>query len=272
LVEELHRRGLAFSIGFPLEPAVRQAILATRADGRLSVRDQDEHDRQGAWVCELDGLDLVGWPPSTRAICRRERADPDAKPKIGFTDQAGHHFQVFITNQPGLDVVALEARHRGHARVEDRIRGAKASGLANLPCHGFAANDAWLTLVLFAQTLVCWTQALCLEGELIIAEPKACATGCDIPPGDWSATAAGSSCACNAPGPGRRSWWRRSGSCEPYPHAADHPQGCTRPGRRGPARHDVVVHFDRFPHVACSTSHDYCNWCFRMIVLSRGFS
>jgi Transposase DDE domain group 1 len=91
---------------------------------------------------------------------------------MSFTDQAGHRFQVFITNQPDPDVVALEAHHRGRARIEDRIRGAKATGLANLPCHHFAANDAWLTLVMIAQTLVCWTQALCLDGELGVAEPK----------------------------------------------------------------------------------------------------
>jgi hypothetical protein len=171
-VEELHRRGLAFSIGFPLEPAVKQAILAAPADGWLPARDQDDHDRPGAWVCELAGLALAGWPPGTRAICRRERPHPGAKPKMTFTNQAGHRFQVFITNQSDPDGVALEARHRGHARVEDRIRGAKATGLVNLPCHRFAANDAWLTLVLCAQSLVCWTQALCLEGELVIAEPK----------------------------------------------------------------------------------------------------
>ena len=88
-----------------------------------------------------------------------------------FTDQHGHRFQVFITNQSDPDIVALEARHRAHARVEDRIRGAKATGLRNLPCYGFAANDAWLTLVACAQTLVCWTQALCLSGELATCEP-----------------------------------------------------------------------------------------------------
>jgi hypothetical protein len=65
----------------------------------------------------------------------------------------------------------LEARHRTHARVEDRIGGAKATGLRNLPCYGFAANDAWLTLVMIAQSLVCWTQALCLSGELARSEP-----------------------------------------------------------------------------------------------------
>jgi hypothetical protein len=132
-VEELHRRGLAFSIGFALEPAGKHAVPATPADGWLPARDQHDHDRPGAWVCELDGLDLAGWPPGTRAICRRERPHPGAKPKMTFTDQGGHRFQVFITNQPDSDVVALEARHRGHARVEDRIRGAKAPGWPTCP-------------------------------------------------------------------------------------------------------------------------------------------
>jgi hypothetical protein len=86
---------------------------------------------------------------------------------MGFTDAAGHRFQVFITNQPDPDPAILEACHRRpHARVEDRIRGAKASGLRNLPFWGFAANDAWLSLVGIAQTLVCWAQALLLVGRL----------------------------------------------------------------------------------------------------------
>lgn len=36
-VEELHRRGLAFSIGFPMTPAVKQAILTSRPP-RLAAR------------------------------------------------------------------------------------------------------------------------------------------------------------------------------------------------------------------------------------------
>ncbi len=56
--------------------------------------------------------------------------------------------------------------------MEDRIRGAKATGLRNLPFWGFAANDAWLSLVCIAQTLVCWAQALLLDGDCKLAEPK----------------------------------------------------------------------------------------------------
>jgi hypothetical protein len=170
-VDELHRRGLGFSIGFPIDAAAQAAILAAPAGAWLPAAGPDGHDRPGAWICELAWLDLSGWPPGTRAICRRERPHPGARHKMTFTDTGGHRFQVFITNQADPDIVGLEARHRPHARVEDRIKGAKATGLRNLPCHRFAANDAWLTLVLCAQTLVCWTQALCLSGELAIAEP-----------------------------------------------------------------------------------------------------
>jgi hypothetical protein len=170
-VDDLHRRGLGFSIGFPIDAAVQAAILAAPADGWLPARDQHGHDRPGAWVCELSWLAVSGWPPGTRAICRRERPHPGARHKMCFTNADGHRFQVFITNQLDPDIVCLEARHRPHARVEDCIKGAKATGLRNLPCYGFAANDAWLTLVMIAQTLVCWTQALCLSGELARAEP-----------------------------------------------------------------------------------------------------
>jgi hypothetical protein len=121
---------------------------------------------------ELATLELAGagWPEGTRAICRRERPHPGARHKMGVTDAAGHRFQVFITNQP--DPVILEARHRLHAQVEDRLRGAKATGLRNLPLWGFAANDAWLTLVYVAQTLGCWARALLLDGNCKLAEPK----------------------------------------------------------------------------------------------------
>jgi len=91
---------------------------------------------------------------------------------MAFTDAAGHRFQVFITNQADPGPAVLEARHRPHAHVEDRIRAAKATGLRNLPFWGFDANDAWLTLVMTAQTLVCWAQALLLDGDLAVAEPK----------------------------------------------------------------------------------------------------
>ena len=173
-VDELVRRKLWFSIGFDCDQRVQTAILALPEPAWQPALDPDGRPRRGAWVAELATLELArsGWPKGTRAICRRERPHPGARPKLAFTDQHGHRFQVFITNQPDPDPAVLEARHRPHAHVEDRIRTAKATGLRNLPFADFGANDAWLTLVGIAQTLVCWAQALLLDGDLKVAEPK----------------------------------------------------------------------------------------------------
>jgi hypothetical protein len=173
-VDDIVGRNLQFSIGFDLTEPVRQAIGALPEQAWQPAVDPDGRPRRGAWVAELASLDLAssGWPEGTRAVCRRERPHPGARHKMAFTDQHGHRLQVFITNQPDPDPAILEARHRPHAHVEDRIRTAKASGLRNLPFWGFAANDAWLTLVCIAQTLVCWAQALLLDGDLKAAEPK----------------------------------------------------------------------------------------------------
>jgi hypothetical protein len=173
-VADIVARNLLFSIGFDCDQRVQTAIGALPEQAWQPALDPGGRPRRGAWVAELCRLDLpsAGWPEGTRAICRRERPHPGARHKMGFTDAAGHRFQVFITNQPDPDPAVLEGRHRPHAHVEDRIRGAKATGLRNLPFWGFAANDAWLSLVMIAQTLVCWAQALLLDGDCKLAEPK----------------------------------------------------------------------------------------------------
>jgi hypothetical protein len=77
-----------------------------------------------------------------------------------------------LTDQPDGDLARLELRQRQRARVEDRIRTAKATGLANLPFDLWRRNAVWLELVLMAQALTCWAQTLLLDGELAVAEPK----------------------------------------------------------------------------------------------------
>jgi hypothetical protein len=79
---------------------------------------------------------------------------------------------VFITDQDDPDVTTLELRHRRRARVEDRIRCGKATGLRNLPFDLLRRNQVWLELVLAAQDLLCWAQVLLLDGDLKVAEPK----------------------------------------------------------------------------------------------------
>lgn len=125
--------------------------------------DTDGGIRDGAWVAEAtDLLTLDNWPTGTRLILRKERPHPGAQ--LRFTDADGMRVTAFITDTatgvvPG-QVAGLELRHRQHARVEDRIRELKATGLGNLPCHSFHANAAWLEIILAAADLVAWTRLL----------------------------------------------------------------------------------------------------------------
>ena len=68
----------------------------------------------------------------------------------------------------------LEARHRAHARVEDRIRTAKDTGLGRLPSREFSINQAWVQIAAIAADLTCWLQLLALHDapDLARAEPK----------------------------------------------------------------------------------------------------
>jgi hypothetical protein len=162
---------VGFSLGMAIDAHVREAILTRPEAAWTPAIDADGQPRDGAEVCELTGwLDLHTWPEGTRAICRREDAHPGAQ--LRFTDHDGHRFQVFLTDQPDGDLARLELRHRQRARVEDRIRAAKATGLSNLPFDRWRRNQVWLELVLAAQDLTCWTQALLLDGDLALAEPK----------------------------------------------------------------------------------------------------
>jgi hypothetical protein len=82
--------------------------------------------------------------------------------------------QVMATDTPigGGSIQYLEVRHRGHARVEDRIRTGKDTGFGRFPSRVFPINQAWLQLALTGIDLLAWTQHLLLDGDLATAEPK----------------------------------------------------------------------------------------------------
>jgi hypothetical protein len=169
--DHCHEGNLRFSFGYELTEAVRAAILETPQDAWVPALDQDGSERENGEVAEITRrLDLSSWPEGSRLIVRRERPHPGAQ--LSFTDHDGYRFQAILTDQTDPDIAVLERRHRQRARVEDRIRDDKDTGLAKLPFKQFAMNEVWLEIVMLAHDLIVWTQALCLDGELAKAEPK----------------------------------------------------------------------------------------------------
>ena len=132
--------------------------------------------RDGGDVAELTGLlDLSTWPTGMRVIVRRERPHPGAQLSL-FEERDGWRYQAFVTNTTTGQLPFLEARHRAHARVEDRIRHAKDTGLGRFPSREFAINQAWLMRVQIAADLIAWTRLIALTGDaapLATCEPKA---------------------------------------------------------------------------------------------------
>jgi hypothetical protein len=158
------RSGVGFSLGIAIDTRIRHAveILTTNAAWYPAI-DSDGGIRDGAWVAEAtDLVDLSAWPAQTRLILRKERPHPGAQ--LRFTDSDGHRVTGFITDTPdGVvpgQLAGLELGHRQHARVEDRIREAKATGLRNLPFNSFAANTAWLEIIMAATDLVAWAKRI----------------------------------------------------------------------------------------------------------------
>jgi Transposase DDE domain group 1 len=161
---EFCREGrIRFSVGFDLTEAVREAIAGLPETAWAQAIRADQTEREHSQVCEIsDRVDLSAWPDGSRLIARRTKLrDGD---QLSFADQDGYRLAVFLNDQEH-SAPELDLTHRGHARVEDRIRQAKDCGLANLPFKSFAHNQVWLWLVMLAQDLVAPTKLLCLADD-----------------------------------------------------------------------------------------------------------
>src|SRR3954447_21126993 len=160
-------RGVEFSFGFPVDTRVQRIMEVIPEACWQPALQTDRGDgtdlRDGAWVAEATGMiDLSAWPAGSRLVLRKERPHPGAQ--LTLTDVDGMRITAILTNPPtGVvpgQVAGLELRHRQHARVEDRIREAKATGLRNFPCRAWNENNAWLEVVLTAVDLTCWTKLI----------------------------------------------------------------------------------------------------------------
>ena len=155
---------------WPVLDRVSPARLPLLRRGRAMARER-------AWAAgagpDLSGepfLDIDAFPVGSRVIVRKVRPYPGAQLSL-FDFEAGLRHTAFICcPRPGEGrdeglIAALELRHRGHARIEGRIRQAKAAGLSSLPCRDLSENEARLERVLAAADLVCWSKLLCFVDD-----------------------------------------------------------------------------------------------------------
>jgi hypothetical protein len=166
-------RRLEYSIGFPTKNmALTSAITLIPERAWTPAITADGQIRDGADVPEVtDLLDLRRWPVGMRVIVRRERPHPGAQ--LSLLEEAdGFRYQAFATNTRVGQLGFLEARHRAHARVEDRIKHAKDSGLSRFPSREYKINQAWLQIVALAADLTAWLRLIALDPDLAAAEPK----------------------------------------------------------------------------------------------------
>jgi hypothetical protein len=182
----LHERGVEFSVGasfahLDVHSALAQLPAAVWTPAyqarkpRAAEHGVQIEPRDGAWVAEATGLTpLTGWPPGTRLILRKERPHPGAQ--LRTTDADGLRITGFLTNTnhggPARQLADLELRHRRHARVEDRIRAAKDTGLRNLPFHHTDQNRIWVAIAALAAELLAWCARLALPTTAAGYEPK----------------------------------------------------------------------------------------------------
>jgi hypothetical protein len=174
-LDHLTDAGLEYSVGFAVGEDIRAAISRLPRWAWTAAVDAAGGLRDGADVAELTGLlDLPGWPAGMRVIVRRERPHPGAQ-LDAFEHRDGYRYQAMATNTAVGQLAFLEARHRAHARVEDRIRQLQDAGAGRLPSRIFTLNAVWLELALTAADLLAYTQTMLLadQPELARAEWKA---------------------------------------------------------------------------------------------------
>ncbi len=161
---------MSYSVGMVITEAIHQHVLKVPVSAWTAAVEANGEIRDGAWVAELTGDVLDGWPKGMRLIVRKERPHPGAQ--LRLTDADGMRLTCFATNTLGRPIAELELRHRLRARAEDRIRAARATGLRNLPLHRTAQNRIWLELVQIALDLLAWMPMLALTGKARLWEPR----------------------------------------------------------------------------------------------------
>jgi hypothetical protein len=107
----------------------------------------DGDPRESAPVAELTGVLPTGmfaaYPPGMRIIVRRQRPHPGAQLDL-IEERDGWRYTRFATDTRAGQHAWLDARHRSHARVEDRIRiGNDTAWAGSRPASSRSTKHGW---------------------------------------------------------------------------------------------------------------------------------
>jgi len=188
LLEHLHalntsHRTVRFTVGWAITAADEAAIAALSPQAWTASLDQDGKVNPEAHTAELTGLSQRGgWVPGMRLLVHRTRPAGRHKAKLTALERAtGWRYVMVATNIGRLPGVPgshhpqwIDALHRHHAVVEDRVRTNKASGLRNLPSKRWTVNRGWVLAANLAADVDAWTRLLGLhdQPDLAHAEPE----------------------------------------------------------------------------------------------------
>ncbi|MEV4734045.1 IS1380 family transposase [Saccharopolyspora sp. NPDC049426] len=150
-----------FSITTVLNPTIRAAIASIPETAWIPIAYPqaiyDEQTRQ--WISDAEVAETTytafnnrttNMPVTARLIVRRVKdKNVDRQQSELFT---AWRYHACFTNS-NEDLITAEARHRGHAIVEQVIADLKDSALAHLPSGKFTANAVWLTCAAIAHNL-----------------------------------------------------------------------------------------------------------------------
>ncbi|MFE9922848.1 IS1380 family transposase [Streptomyces sp. NPDC005774] len=176
------RRTVRFSVGWKITEDDEKAIAKLPETAWETSLKQDGSLQEGYFLAELTDLNTrTGWPSGTRLIVRRVRPSGRQVAKLtDFEKKTGWRYSITATNIGRMWGIAgshqpqfLDALHRDHAEVEDRVRTNKALGLHNLPSKSFAVNQGWMLAANLAADLDAWVRLLGLHdiADLADAEP-----------------------------------------------------------------------------------------------------
>lgn len=186
LLEYLHalnttRRTVRYTVGWTITPADEAAIARLPEHAWESALGPGGDLQDGYQVAELTGLSTrEGWPENMRLLVRRVRPSRrHAKKLTALERKTGWRYSVLATDIGRRHRIAgshqvqfLDALHRDHAEVEDRVRTNKAMGLALLPSRSWTFNRGWVLAANLACDLDAWLRLLTLHDEEDLAEAE----------------------------------------------------------------------------------------------------